>query len=179
MRTAFKIPLQTEVQAYMKTKMGWPDKFCEYYAEKFWCAYQASGWKLSNGNAVKDWQACFNSQWKTLKFKEDIELLNSLTKTKVVQGSPGTDIEHLDALLIQYKTKFESVTREQFASWYDYLKANHMMAIFTKGDIELIREAYGNDKVKCRAACVQKTFDGYINSGLTFSDIIKTRERLK
>lgn len=91
---------------------------------------------------------------------------------------PVTQIEKLDAMLNAYKAKFEAFKLEEFAVWYEYLKAEKLLRTFTKEDVEMIRNAYGNDNKKCRAAAVKMTFDSYINSDLTFGHIIGIRRKL-
>lgn len=92
--------------------------------------------------------------------------------------APETEIEKLDDLLTRYKAKFESVTDEEMVKWYDYLKSQKLMRIFSKEDIELIKASYPNDNLKCRATCVRMTLDGYVNSNLTFGHIMEIRNRL-
>ena len=160
--------------------MKWPEAFCKHIAEKFYNHYEASGWRLSNGNKVKNWMACFNSQWQFIRYKEDRELLEKLSKTVEIKKTDNmTEIGQLDNLLARYKAKFESVPFDEFGKWYDYLKANRLMKEFTKQDIELIKMSYPDDNYKCRCACVRDTFSGYINTGLTFSHIMDIRKRLQ
>lgn len=45
-------PTIEEVTAYVK------EKGYTFDAEKFWAYYEAQGWKLSNGNPMKNWEAC-------------------------------------------------------------------------------------------------------------------------
>lgn len=96
---------------------------------------------------------------------------------KVVK-KPVTEIEKLDAMLSMYCQKFESVPFEKFGEWYDFLKGEKLLRQFTKQDIEIIRQAYGDDNFKCRCACVQMTFASYRDSGLTFGQIMEVRKRL-
>ena len=181
MRTAFKIPLQSEVSLYIETKKNWPKTFCDYYAEKFWNHYQASGWKLSNGNSIKDWKAAFNSQWQVPKYKEDIELLTKSMKTSETKSVANgtTDVNQLDRLLNKYKQHPTEVSFKEFGKWYDLLKSEKLLRQFSKQDIEDIRVTYNNDNEKCRCACVQMTFDSYANTNLTFGSIMEIRQRLK
>lgn len=179
----FKIPLQTEVFLYIKEKKGWPEKFCTYYAEKFWNNYQASGWKLSNGNAVKDWKACFNSQWQNLKYKEDIEFLNSLIgKNGIIQSNgtkaPVNDFERLDRFMSEYFKRPADAKFESFGAWYEFMKENKLLKVFTRGEVFQLREIYGQDNQKCRCAAVQMSLDAYRNTGLKIMDLIKMRESL-
>lgn len=177
----FKIPLQSEVSTYMRTKRGWPEKFCDYYAERFWNHYTASGWKLSNGNAIKDWKACFNAQWQTLKFKEDIDFLNSVAGTTTFKApvqKQTNDFEKIDELLGKYLSSPTSVSFEEFGVWYDLMKTHRLLRKFSQEEIIALQTIYGNDNKKCRCAAVQKTFDAYANSGLRIMDIIRMREKL-
>ncbi len=43
------------------------------------------------------------------------------------------------------------------------------MKVITKEDIEILREAYGDDNYKCRCACVQWTFDNMTKMDRTFA----------
>lgn len=182
MRTPFKIPLQSEVEMYIREKMNWPDEFVKHYASKFWNHYQASGWKLSSGNSIKDWKACFNSQWQRPKFKEDIEMLHGkqgqIQVLKMISDKQPLEIQALDKLLNAYKQHPTSVPFVEFGKYYDYLKEGKFLKTFTKGEVENLRQAYPGDNFKCRCACVQMTFDGYVNSGITFSDIMNMRQKL-
>lgn len=184
----FKIPLQTEVTAYIQNKMKWPEQFCEHYAEKFWNHYQASGWKLSNGNPVKDWQACFNSQWKVLKYSEDIELLKRLTGRNdanqiIIKAMVKTDklseFELLDKFIEDFMSRPTVIPFEEFGKWYEFMKANKLLKIYSRGEVEDLKTWYNGDNYKCRCAVVQQTLTGYVNSGLRIRDIIQIRERLK
>lgn len=182
----FSIPLQTEVSKYIKEKKGWPDNFCVHYGEKFWNHYQASGWKLSSGNLIKDWKACFNAQWQTLKFKEDIELLNQMSGKKapgtfhqVSNGSkqPTNDFDRLDAFINEMRKPGVTIPFDQFGNWYEFMKANRFLKAMTKADCERLMEIYNNDKIKCRCAVVQLTLSGYISNELTIKDILKIRNQ--
>lgn len=178
----FKIPLQSEVSAYMRTKKGWPEKFCDYYAERFWNHYTASGWKLSNGNSIKDWKACFNAQWQILKFKEDIDFLNSsvggLYRPQIEQKQSMNDFERIDELLNRYLASPTSVPFDEFGKWYELMKEHRLLKSFTKEEVMSLQAVYNGDNKKCRCAAVQKTFDAYANSGKNITDIIKIRNKL-
>lgn len=182
------IPLQSEVAKYMKEKKGWPQTFCEHYAEKFWNHYQASGWKLSSGNSIKDWKACFNAQWQTLKFKEDIELFNKLSG-KPLPGTfhksldqpmvePTNDVERLDAFINDYRKRPADIEFSKFGQWYDFMKAQRLLKPMFPNEINDLREVYGDDNYKCRCAVVQKTMNGYINNNLRISDLMNLRQNL-
>lgn len=185
MRIAFKIPLQSEVEMYIKEKTGWPNEFVKYYSEKFWNHYQASGWKLSSGNSIKDWRACFNSQWKVPKYKEDIEMLygkqsgNYKTTPAIVKKmEPTTQIEKLDAFLRKYQERPTEVPFSDFGQWYDFMKSEKLLKPLTKGEVNNLLSIYNGDNGKCRCACVQMTLDGYVMGGFTFDKVYEIRKRL-
>jgi hypothetical protein len=188
MRTAFKVPLQSEVEVYVKEKMGWPDTFVKHYSEKFWNHYQASGWKLSSGNSIKDWKACFNSQWKVPKYKEDIEMLYGKqteksnisvhTSVKPTPPKPVNMIQELDQFLQKYQDRPTDIPFSEFGKYYDYMKAEKLIKPFTVGEVENLKRIYNNDNLKCRCACVQITMDGYVNSGFTFGKVFELRLKL-
>lgn len=191
-RAAFAIPLQTEVSKYIEEKTGWPRVFCDYYSDKFWNHYQASGWKLSSGNQIKDWKACFNSQWKQPKFKEDIEMLQRLggqaapgkivhmmNKKKEPELKPITDIDRLDTLLVKYAEipTYYTIDRlskqwpdEALNRCYNVIKENKLWdPRMTKKDLE------GLEERRLKATVIIRTLDYYGCKGWMFSDTIKTR----
>lgn len=176
----FTIPKEKEVELYIREKKGWHDDFCKYYAERFYNYYQSNGWKVSGKAAMKDWKAAFNSQWQTLKYKEDIELFNKLSKkmetinTKTETGNVG----QLDVLIDKYSKHPTTVPFYEFGKWYEFMKSEKLLAIFTKEKVEEIKSIYKNDNYKCRCACVQITIDGYVNSGFTIAKIMEIRRRL-
>ena len=89
-----------------------------------------------------------------------------------------TDIDKLDDLLEKYKQHPTAVPFAEFGKWYEFLKAEKMLRQFTQGDVDVIVAAYGDDREKCRCAAVQMTFDGFVNSRLTFGSIMEIRKRL-
>jgi hypothetical protein len=167
-KAGFEIPTIEEVQDYIREKKGWPEKFIEYYAEKFWCFYQSNGWKVSGKAAMKDWRAAFTSQWKVPKFKEDIEFLNLCMKEKkpaIVKEMDATG--RLNELLSQYRQNFESVTDEKLIKVYDYLKERKMI-VLSQDEKQFIKAAYSDNVEKGKAACVKQMFMNMINHGQTF-----------
>lgn len=161
----FKIPLVSEISAYIRLKKGWPKEFCDYYAERFWNYYQSCGWKLSNGNPMKDWQAAFNSQWQNLKFKEDIDKWNSCNKVEI--KSSDSEIDKLNLFLDQYIKHPTFIGFSEFGKFYEFMKSNNLMKKFTKEEVDNIKSIY-QDNYKCRCACVQITFDHYAFNGKIF-----------
>lgn len=182
LRTKFKIPLQSEVSVYMRQKRGWPEKFCDYYAERFWNHYTASGWKLSNGNAIKDWKACFNAQWQTLKFKEDIDYLNSVAGTTFfkapIENKPTNEVERLDLFLANYSERGTEIPFEKFGEWYDFMRLMNILKILSDEEKQMLKNVYGNNGAKLKAAWVQQTLNGFVNTGLKISDVFKIRQNL-
>jgi len=178
---AFKVPLQSEVQAYIQEKKGWPEKFCKYYAERFWNFYQSNGWRVSGKAAMKDWKAAFNSQWQTLKFKEDIDFLNACLKSEQGQtrlagqasaetGGSDKTVMYMDELLAYYEKNWDKVEEARLASCYDWLKEQRLMRI-TKEEGQMAQQACGGDIRKGKAICVKILFDKMITRGQTFKQL--------
>lgn len=176
---AFKIPLQSEVQAYIQEKKGWPEKFCKYYADRFWNFYQSNGWKVSGKAAMKDWKAAFNSQWQVLKFKEDTDCLSACLKAaqpvRKELAEPGPEaidstLVYIDEILGFYEKNFDKVEDVRLASCYDWLKENRLMRI-SKEDGETARKACNGDTMKGKAICVKMLFDKMITWGITFKQL--------
>lgn len=82
---------------------------------------------------------------------------------------PVTELEKLDHTLKQYQTKFESIPFAEFGKWYDFMKTERLIRIITKEEIQILRDAYGDDNYKCRCACVQWTFDTMTQIGKDFT----------
>jgi hypothetical protein len=166
-RGGFVVPLVEEVLLFMKEKKGWPDKFCKYYAEKFWNNYEASGWKLSNGNKMKSWQAAFNAQWQMPRYQCDIDLLKKCMENKPAivreMGASG----RLNEILSQYKQDFEKVPDDKLVKVYDYLK-EHKMIKLSPDEKQFIKAAYGDNPEKGKAACVKTMFTNMVNHGISF-----------
>lgn len=168
----FKAPAQEEVAEYMKTKKPeWPADFVMYYAERFWNHYQASGWKLSNGNAMKDWRAAFNANWQTLKFKEDIDKLAQSHANVVKQtstASPASKDDEIKAYinnLITAHAAGDKMKRiDVLVNVYDWLKKKGLIKLPKEVVDNIIIEAGNNrDHAKCMA--VHKWFDKKISKG--------------
>lgn len=171
----FKIPLQSEVQKYIQEKKGWPEKFCQWYAEKFWNFYQSNGWKVSGRAAMKDWKAAFNSNWQVLKFKEDIDFLNACTKAepKTVGPGPekiGNELMLVDELLAYYEKNYEKVEDARMARCYDTLKEKGLMRLAPEESARAVANC-GGDTTKGKAIAAKIMFDKMITRGLTFKQL--------
>ena len=93
--------------------------------------------------------------------------------------TPQTEIQKLDYFLAQYrKPGGADIPFEKFGEHYDYMKVNKFLLQIDQSRVEELLATYKGDKFKCRCWCVRATLEMYINSGLTFTDIIKMRERL-
>lgn len=174
-------PELNEVELYVfEKKPEWPKSFAEYYAAKFWNHYEASGWRLSSGNPVKKWQACFNSQWQTLKFKEDFDYLakcvqnekvvaEDAKKTEFIIGERSGDItkDEMNNLLIYFRKNSEKVSIEKLSEYYEWMKANQYLRL-TKDDVRIITDTYGNNKTKCRGAAVSMSLNKMLVYGYKF-----------
>jgi hypothetical protein len=178
---AFKIPLQSEVQAYIEEKKKeWPQRFCVYYAERFWNFYQSNGWKVSGKAAMKDWKAAFNSQWQVLKFTEDITFLNTCLKEQNEQrraqnptvnpDETKSTLTYIDEILAFYEKNYEKVEEVRLASCYDWLKENKLMRL-TEEEGKRAKDTCNGDTMKGKAICVKIMFDKMITRGLTFKQI--------
>ncbi len=176
---AFKIPLQSEVQAYIREKKGWPEKFCQFYAERFWSHYQSNGWKVSGKAAMKDWRAAFNSNWQTLKYKEDIDFLNACIRSEPVKTvGPGpvketNDLMGIDELLAYYEKNWEKVEDIRLARCYDTLKPMGLIRLSTEEGARA-KNGCGGDTTKGKAICVKIMFDKMITRGMTFTKLNET-----
>lgn len=94
---------------------------------------------------------------------------------KLVPVKPITPIEYLDAFLKMYKQRPSEVPFNAFAEWYDFMKSEGLLKPFTRGEVDELLGVYNGDKVKCRAAAVQMTLNGYINTNLLPSDLVNSR----
>lgn len=156
----FKIPLRSEVSKYIRDKMGWPEAFCDHYADKFWYFYQAKGWVVGK-SPMKDWKAAFNSQWQNIKDPEDQK---RLTKE---QGEENTDpIKYLNKCLELHKEGKYKPTKDEVLGIYSYLKANKIITAdtFTKEQWDKMVEDSGNSKERGRMLAVRALFDKMISS---------------
>lgn len=163
----FKIPLRTEVAKYIKEKMNWPDEFCSYYADKFWDHYNSQGWKLANGNAMKDWKSAFNTNWQKPRFEVDIKFLEQCKK----KANPLQMVDFLDKILIAYSRDLKP-DRESALKIYDWLKENGL-AKLSKEEIDWIKQKCGTDLTASKLWSVKFIFDKMIKSNLTFGQIWK------
>lgn len=172
----FTIPLQSQVETYVREKKKWPQEFCFYYANRFWDFYQSNGWKVSGKAAMKDWKAAFNSQWQTLKYKEDIEFLNVCLAKKpdVRQGTNdgNINIQYANSVFEDYKRHPTDVPKERLVCLYDWLKENKLIKL-SKDQVKMIREYYSSDMNKGKAVSVQTFFENLVNSNLNLLQIGK------
>ena len=161
------VPLQTTVASYMQEKMGWPPEFCTHYADRFWNHYQAQGWKLSNGNAMKDWRAAFNSQWQRIKDDGDRALLAQI-QTKVATERRKMDpVKYLNLCLDAHSRGEYKPKAEEVLNIYDYLKRERKITLTTE-EVERILREKGNRREQCRMMAVRILFDRMIREGKTF-----------
>ncbi len=87
------------------------------------------------------------------------------------------EVVELDQLLQIYKKHPTSIRFIEFGKWYEYLKSEKLMKVFTRGEVDELRNCYQTND-ECRCACVQITFNDYVKSGITFSEIMGLREKL-
>ncbi len=164
--TRMKVPTIEEVSDYIMQKMQWVEPFCDYYADKFWNHYQASGWKLSNGNTMKDWKAAFNSQWQRLKYKEDIEVRDQMTKEHKKTITPISYLN--DSLELHKLGKYKPKT-EEVLNIFGWLKENgYINRLLTKDEIDRCVEIGNGVKDRMRMQCVKLLFDKMVSKNDKF-----------
>lgn len=166
-----KIPLQTEIASYMAERMGWNKQFCLYYADKFWNYYNAQGWKLSNGNSMKDWRSAFNAQWQKPKFQEDIEMLNKTSKKQNIHTMEYPEaVDMLEAVLTAYKNGFKP-ERESALQIYEFLKQRGVIKL-KKEHIEEIRQKAGNNNDAAKLWALKYYLDALVQNNITFKSFM-------
>lgn len=171
-RPAFVVPTIEEVSDCMfeytkRKKMNWPKAFCDWYAEKFWNSYEKSGWKLSagRGGPVKDWRACFKSEWVTLKYSGDIAMLDRLTpKPKPVDKAT---LDYMNDILDSYRKSPETFTEETLSSCYFWLKENGFLKLQGKQREKAIEDSRIS-LMKGQATAVRFFMDHMVKELLTF-----------
>lgn len=165
----FVIPTIEEVSAFMLERMKWPEKFCDFYAEKFWHNYNACGWKLSSGRggAMKNWQSAVLNNWKMIKYEEDQAMLDRLTpKPKPVD--PDT-LDWISEALNEYKKHPESVPIERLASFYEWLKEQGFTKMLTPQQKAIALREYKTDELSGRATAVKFFFDHMVDQMINFN----------
>jgi hypothetical protein len=160
-----KIPLQTEVAKFMGEKMGWPEEFCLHYANKFWNYYQAQGWKLSNGNAMKDWKAAFCSQWQTIKYQDDIDKLKACKK-QIKDMATHEALRFFDGILTAYKGGLKP-DKESAMQMYEYLKTLGIIKL-SREEIDMCRVKAGNNNDIAKLWALSIFLDKMVANELTF-----------
>jgi hypothetical protein len=163
----FKIPMQSEVARYMKEKKGWPETFCAYYAEKFWNFYTSNGWKVSGRAAMKNWQSAFCSNWQSIKFKEDVEMLNKCIANDNTISSKDKQPSVLNNWLTQHLKHWDKITDEMYAEMYDYMKPLKIIQLTDQQ--KKTAKAMGNI-IAGKAYCVKTIFDQMITYNVRFND---------
>lgn len=174
----FVPPTIKEVEDYMlEKKSEWPLKFIEFYAAKFWNYYEASGWKLNGGKSVKNWQACFNSQWQELRFDsvdvlKKMQVQQGVVKKVVVEKRNGNfTVDFMNEVLSEYSRHPTGFSEEQLSSYYQWMKEKGFIKL-TNNEMILINETYKKQKkiVQGMAACVTMSFQKMINYQIKFRE---------
>jgi hypothetical protein len=166
-KSTFVIPTIEEVSDYMKEKKSWPKGFCDWYAAKFWHSYNSCGWRLSagRGGPVKNWNSCFLNNWQTLKYKEDLDMLLSLTpKPKSIDEDT---LNYLNDALEEYR-KDPKMEKIRLAACYDWLKEHRLIKLSFAQRQEAIEESR-KDLMSGKALAVTFVFDHIVNNLLTFN----------
>lgn len=144
--------------------------------EEYWTEPNKSGTKMKF-EMEKTWDTRRRiARWANNGFGNDKKATPKVVK--VENKSPANDFEVLDKFLSEYVRRPSEIPFDAFGKWYEFMKAHRLLKPFSKEEVETLQLVYNGNKEKCRCACVQKTFDGYVNTGMTVGDIIKMRERL-
>lgn len=96
----------------------------------------------------------------------------------VANKQPVTEAEKLDVFISGYCERPSEIPFEAFGKWYDFMKAEGLLKTLSEEEKQMLKNVYGNNGGKLKAAWVQKTLDGFVNTGLKVSDIMKLRQRL-
>lgn len=115
------------------------------------------------------------ARWANNGFNKEVPVKKVIVTEKKI---PLNNFERLDAFMEDYFSQPLKVKFSDFADWYEFMKENKLLKTFTRGEVDTIKLAYGNDNSKCRSAAVQSTLDTYRNTGLKIVDIIALRGRL-
>lgn len=166
-RKRFTVPLQATVSAYIREKKGWPAKFCDHYADRFWNHYQAQGWRLSNNVPMKDWRAAFNSQWQRPKYEEDQQMLARLQEEERKAAEKETPEMYLNRCLVLHGKGAYKPPREEVLKIYDYLVETGRMKL-TQEEVESIVERGKGSQSMCRMLAVRTIFDKMVTYQLRF-----------
>jgi hypothetical protein len=185
---AFRIPTIDEVVAFIDQKMkDWPSKFCRFYGEKFYNHYSARGWRLSKNILMKDWKACFCSQWQQVQYAEDQKFLDRCFKEpahkitldqrarenagvfkdqETAGQTPAIDrtLDYLDEIMAAFKAGTASDI--QLRSACEWLRANKLLRI-KQEQIDAIKEQCGNDGDLGKLLAIRQFFKNLYEKGLT------------
>lgn len=171
-KTKFVIPTIAEVAALMKEKMpNWPTPFCSWYAEEFWHHYNKAEWKLSSGKggAMKNWQSAVH-RWKTLKYKEDFDMLQALTpKPKVIDQDT---LDFFNEVLEDYRKDPSFVSNERMAGCYVWMKEQGLIKL-TPTQREQAIDASKQDLMLGRVTAAKFVFDHLVKNLLDFTFFFK------
>lgn len=170
----FKLTVQSFKSTYQQSIL---DEFYDYWTEP-----NKSNTKMKF-ELEKTWETSRRlSRWANNGFGEkgngNHAPKKEAYKAPKMLPAPQNDFEVLDRFLSEYISRPSGVPFEAFGKWYDFMKENKLLRPFTKPEVDMLIEVYGGDKEKCRCAVVQKTFDGYVNTGFRIMDIFKVRERV-
>jgi hypothetical protein len=168
MEKAFVVPSIEEISAFMKLKKKkWPKAFCDWYAEKFFHGYSASGWKLSagRGGKMKSWTSAFLNNWQMLKYPEDLAMLKALTpKPKPVDQDT---LDFMNERLSEYRRGLDC-GEMAMAACYDWCKEQGFFKKLSEESRAKGIEISRTDLTKAKAFMVGVLFDSMVNQLITF-----------
>lgn len=89
-----------------------------------------------------------------------------------------TEFDRLHDFMTKYQQHPTSIPFQDFGKWYEFMKAENLLAEFSKEEKLKIFSIYNRDTEKCKCWAVQATFDTYANTGMSVKDIVTIRQRL-
>lgn len=180
----FKIPLETEVRAYMaERKPDWPKMFINYYAEKFYNYYMANGWVQGKGKPLKSWQAAFISNWQNLKWEEDMKELNKyvIKENGTPSKEPKSNVwQRLDQLGLQCMKDSESIDKATYFKVYEWLKERGLIQLdkYQEQLRDEITSRLENKEQQEKILTVKMVFQNISGKGKTFVELAKQKATL-
>lgn len=101
-----------------------------------------------------------------------------LTPAPKMELSGIKEVDDLDKALRTYSQRPSDFKLADFRTYYEVMLEKNLLGEMTVQEKHELKVIYDSDFEKCKAARVQKTFDGYVNGGITFAQIMGYRKQL-
>lgn len=158
------------------TKLYVPPATLKEFSD-YWTEPNKSGKKL-RFELEKTWSLSRRiTRWANTSFgtgKKSIAPVIPMHKPK-----PQNEIEELDEALREYQKHPAAFEATELAKWYELLKREKLMKVFTKGEVEFMKVTYKDEVERGKGVCVMMTFKSYTDNLITFGDILRMREKLQ